>query len=420
MHHPDNFFSFLLGDLSVQDVVVNSCLGALGNLLWLIIGGTIVFVCRNLNLAFLSRLWHLLVKLVTRRPYVLIWNDVDYDSSRSVARALQRRLPQFRYVSLRIPKTLENYLPSTYTVAGVILIVTDVTKFSEEEKIRQRMIKLLDTYVMRGGGLVGTHDIVYRRVRNDQLQHAFGVIKMDNFKRMRKGKLVDYYLNKQMGQHTITLNLPEHFALDDREVVFGEWKTNTIPIYYSGKLDEKTTPLVVINEPGGRGKVVWMNTGDYYKKEAPPSMVMSAGPRKYFLQLLVNSLLWFTEKWPTVEETCSTGLMKNLTLPIVIAHRGMPANVDARENTLESFDMAIRVGADMIELDVRRSRDGQILVHHDEKVESGNRSLLIASADYEQLLELADYPIPTLEEVLIYCAGKIALLIELKETGLRR
>ncbi len=42
---------------------------------------------------------------------------------------------------------------------------------------------------------------------------------------------------------------------------------------------------------------------------------------------------------------------------IIIAHRG--ASAVAPENTLAAFKEAIRVGADMIELDVRLSRDGR-------------------------------------------------------------
>jgi glycerophosphoryl diester phosphodiesterase len=49
--------------------------------------------------------------------------------------------------------------------------------------------------------------------------------------------------------------------------------------------------------------------------------------------------------------------------PIVVAHRGDP--VAHRENTLESFAAAVDAGADMIELDVRRTADGRAVVAHD-------------------------------------------------------
>ena len=52
---------------------------------------------------------------------------------------------------------------------------------------------------------------------------------------------------------------------------------------------------------------------------------------------------------------------------LVIAHRGAwgPASpAAAAENTLEAFEAAIALGADMIELDVRRTRDSQLVVFH--------------------------------------------------------
>jgi len=52
--------------------------------------------------------------------------------------------------------------------------------------------------------------------------------------------------------------------------------------------------------------------------------------------------------------------------PIVIAHRG--ASGYAPENTLASFNKAISLGAEGIELDVHMSKDGYLIVCHDEKV----------------------------------------------------
>jgi glycerophosphoryl diester phosphodiesterase len=50
-------------------------------------------------------------------------------------------------------------------------------------------------------------------------------------------------------------------------------------------------------------------------------------------------------------------------VPLAIAHRGDP--VAERENTLPAFLSAVREGADMVELDLRRTRDGEIVVLHD-------------------------------------------------------
>lgn len=54
------------------------------------------------------------------------------------------------------------------------------------------------------------------------------------------------------------------------------------------------------------------------------------------------------------------------TRPLIIAHRG--ASARAPENTLAAFAAAIALGADGIELDVQMTRDGQVVVIHDETV----------------------------------------------------
>ena len=51
----------------------------------------------------------------------------------------------------------------------------------------------------------------------------------------------------------------------------------------------------------------------------------------------------------------------------VWAHRG--ASASAPENTLAAFEKAVEMGADGIELDVHRSRDGKLVVIHDETVD---------------------------------------------------
>jgi glycerophosphoryl diester phosphodiesterase len=55
--------------------------------------------------------------------------------------------------------------------------------------------------------------------------------------------------------------------------------------------------------------------------------------------------------------------------PLVIAHSG--ASVAHPENTVEAFVAAGRMGADMVELDVRRTADGLLAVHHDARLTDG-------------------------------------------------
>ena len=53
--------------------------------------------------------------------------------------------------------------------------------------------------------------------------------------------------------------------------------------------------------------------------------------------------------------------------PLVYAHRGGAAL--RPENTIDAFDHGLSVGADGLELDVHLSRDGVVVVHHDETLE---------------------------------------------------
>jgi glycerophosphoryl diester phosphodiesterase len=51
---------------------------------------------------------------------------------------------------------------------------------------------------------------------------------------------------------------------------------------------------------------------------------------------------------------------------LVVAHRG--ASAEAAENSLEAFEKAIQVGSDLIEFDVLRTRDDQLIAFHDAAV----------------------------------------------------
>jgi glycerophosphoryl diester phosphodiesterase len=87
-----------------------------------------------------------------------------------------------------------------------------------------------------------------------------------------------------------------------------------------------------------------------------------------------------------------------LRAPLLLGHRGSPRT--ARENTLESFENAMLVGLDGVELDVQRSLDGVLVVHHDFHLPDGR---LIASLRHQEI-QRAELPeggrVPTLEAVL--------------------
>jgi len=97
---------------------------------------------------------------------------------------------------------------------------------------------------------------------------------------------------------------------------------------------------------------------------------------------------------------------------LIIAHRG--AHGPAPENSLAAFQAAIDLGADMIELDLRRTQDRRLVVRHD----PGLGGAAVAELSYAQVQALSQgQPAPALEEVLALARGRIGLDIELKEPG---
>jgi glycerophosphoryl diester phosphodiesterase len=95
----------------------------------------------------------------------------------------------------------------------------------------------------------------------------------------------------------------------------------------------------------------------------------------------------------------------------VIAHRGGHLR-GVPENSLEAFEGAIAAGADLIELDIRRTADGALVVTHDPRLDG----LVVARTPVAELRARAQPP-PLLVEVVGQLAGRIGLDVELKEAG---
>jgi len=113
--------------------------------------------------------------------------------------------------------------------------------------------------------------------------------------------------------------------------------------------------------------------------------------------------------------------------PLVYGHRGCRR---APENTIASFDLALQIGADGLEMDVRLSRDGVPVVHHDvdlDRCTDGHGALEaltaaeLARLDAGHRFSAQGHPvfrgrgvtIPTLDEVLRRYPG-VPLIVEIK------
>ncbi len=107
--------------------------------------------------------------------------------------------------------------------------------------------------------------------------------------------------------------------------------------------------------------------------------------------------------------------------PLVFAHRGGPRH--APENTLSAFRTAIADGADGLEFDVQMSRDGALVVIHDETVDrTTNGTGAVRDLTLAELRSLdagAGERIPTFEEVVQQAqASGVTILPEAKSAHL--
>jgi glycerophosphoryl diester phosphodiesterase len=107
-------------------------------------------------------------------------------------------------------------------------------------------------------------------------------------------------------------------------------------------------------------------------------------------------------------------------MTLVIAHRG--ASAYAPENTLPAFELALRQGADMLELDVQRSADGVLVVFHDDTTErwDGRRRLATACTLAElRALDIGGARVATLAEVCAFARERdVRLNVEIKGLGI--
>jgi glycerophosphoryl diester phosphodiesterase len=101
----------------------------------------------------------------------------------------------------------------------------------------------------------------------------------------------------------------------------------------------------------------------------------------------------------------------------IVGHRGAPA--DEPENTLRSFARALAVGVAAVELDVQLTKDGRLMVIHDETLDrtTNGRGLVqdFTLAELKRLDAGHGESVPSLEEVFDLVQGQAHLMVELKQ-----
>jgi glycerophosphoryl diester phosphodiesterase len=111
---------------------------------------------------------------------------------------------------------------------------------------------------------------------------------------------------------------------------------------------------------------------------------------------------------------------------VAIAHRG--EHLHHPENTIPAFEEAIRLSADFIEVDVRTTSDGKLVLSHDGKVDRRtNGQGDVAKMTFEEVRALdagiksgpqfAGTKVPTFDEALDLARGKIGIYVDVKQAS---
>jgi glycerophosphoryl diester phosphodiesterase len=376
--------SFIDGASSVAVNLVSSALIVI--LVWfkLEVKHVILLVGRRLRSALIGT------------KYVLVWNDDTPELSAGLVHQLADLHPTRSFRILATPSDILEYPLTPQCVEGIVLIDCDVTSLAETAASRQRVEQALERYLVRGGGIVGTHDLIYRRTRATTLQRLFGC-QINWF--VRQDTPVSYCVTAAGLDHAISRGLPEVFMLEDGEICWGSWAIDTDTLFETDS--EPRRPLVVCRDVH-QGRVVWLNSADRSNDPAPSV----SKPSAELVRLLSNSLDWFNEarsKGPKCEAPMHTA-------PLIVAHRGLSG--PEHENRLEAIRASLERGVEAIEIDVRRTKDGMLVVNHDADVEG----LTISATTHAVLSARPDAP-PLLDEVLTAVGSRCVLDVEIKEAG---
>lgn len=94
--------------------------------------------------------------------------------------------------------------------------------------------------------------------------------------------------------------------------------------------------------------------------------------------------------------------------PLIYAHRGDRSR--APDNTIEAYTLAVEAGTDGIELDVRRTSDGVLIVSHDDSIPGVGTFPAVEFADVRTLAP----QVPTLKEAMNSIPRNVFVNVEIK------
>lgn len=145
---------------------------------------------------------------------------------------------------------------------------------------------------------------------------------------------------------------------------------------------------------------------------------------KYLLFLpLMLSFIAITAQQPTraYQRSLKTFLNPHSTHIMVVAHRGVHNEVP--ENSIASFKKAIALGIDMVEMDIRHTKDSVLVLMHDKTVNrTTNGKGLVSDFTFEEIKKLrlthkgrlTAETVPSFEEAISQLNGKILIDLDVK------
>jgi glycerophosphoryl diester phosphodiesterase len=136
-----------------------------------------------------------------------------------------------------------------------------------------------------------------------------------------------------------------------------------------------------------------------------------------FAQILQAQTISGTKKVDALLKTLNTPMSKNV---MVIAHRGDWRS--APENSLQAIKNVIEMGVDMVEIDIQKTKDGELVLMHDTKLDRTTTGKgKVSDFTLEEIKKMylrngagvpTSHRIPTLEEALNACKGNILVNID--------
>ena len=143
------------------------------------------------------------------------------------------------------------------------------------------------------------------------------------------------------------------------------------------------------------------------------------------MKRIIFTLALLAAAFVAVAESHTDKLLRELSNPksnyvFVAAHRGDWRNFP--ENSLEAIESVIQMGVDIVELDIHRTADGELVVCHDKTIDrttNGKGKISDLTLDYIRSCNLraghkavTRYKMPTLEEALDVCKDRILINID--------